>query len=528
MFEGRDTPLRQRHEPGPSEEPGSSGRLATSISTPLLVARGITKRFPGVVALRDVNLHVDRGEVLSVIGENGAGKSTLMKILAGVHQPDAGEIVLDAQPVAMTSPRHATDLGIALIHQELNLLSNLSVGANIFLGREPQRGGWIDHRRIVAASEKILAQVGVTFSPKTRVHRLSMGHRQLVEIAKALSAEARVLIMDEPTSSLSASEAEVLFRVISNLRSKGGSIIYVSHRLREVEALSDRVVVLRDGENAGELARDEITHDAMVRRMVGRDVSQFYIRTSHPVGPTVLTVKDLISPAWPAHPLTFDLRVGEIVGVAGLVGAGRTELLRILFGIDQALGGHVEVAGKRIALKGPRDAIAAGLALVPEDRKQQGLVLAMAVRYNLTLAGLWRHRWAGGWLNRRQEAEDTARMIETLTIKTPTDAQPVRLLSGGNQQKVVLGKWLSLRPRILLMDEPTRGIDIGAKQEIYRMMETLAREGIAILFVSSELEEILGMSDRVLVMHEGRITGELDREAMSEEAIMHLAIGSGE
>ncbi len=491
----------------------------------LLAAEHITKRFPGVVALRDVGLDLGQGEVLAVIGENGAGKSTLMKILAGVQPPDAGAILLDGEEVVITSPRHAADLGIALIHQELNLLPNLSVGANIFLGREPQRAGWMQQRQIFADSEKILARVGLDFSPNLLVQRLSIGHRQLVEIARALSAEARVLIMDEPTSSLSTGEAEVLFGVIDDLRGRGVSIIYVSHRLREVETLADRVVVLRDGENAGELARDQITHDAMVQRMVGRDVSQFYVRTPHEVGAEVLAVQDLISPAWPDHPLTFSLRAGEIVGVAGLVGAGRTELLRVLFGIDRALGGRIAVGGEAVTLKSPRDAIAAGLALVPEDRKQQGLVLDLAVRQNLTLAGVWRHRLAGGWLNRKQEAEDTARMIDTLAIKTPTETQAVRLLSGGNQQKVVLGKWLSLKPRILLMDEPTRGIDIGAKQEIYRMMETLARDGIAILFVSSELEEILGMSDRVLVMHDGYITGELARDALSEEAVMHLATG---
>ena len=495
------------------------------IQNRLLAAQRITKRFPGVMALRDVDLQLGKGEVLAVIGENGAGKSTLMKILAGVQQPDAGTIVLDGQEVVIASPRHAADLGIALIHQELNLLPNLSVGANIFLGREPQRAGWMHQRQIAEVSETILARVGLTLSPNTLVQRLSIGHRQLVEIGRALSAEARVLIMDEPTSSLSTGEAEVLFEVIDDLRSKGVSIIYVSHRLREVEALSNRVVVLRDGENAGELAREAITHDAMVQRMVGRDVSQFYVRTPHAVGPAVLEVNDLVSPAWPDHSLTFDLRAGEIVGVAGLVGAGRTELLRVLFGIDRALGGNVAVDGHLVTLKSPGDAIAAGLALVPEDRKQQGLVLDLAVRHNLTLAGVWRHRLPGGWLNRKQEARDTAAMIETLTIKTPTEAQPVRLLSGGNQQKVVLGKWLSLKPKILLMDEPTRGIDIGAKQEIYRMMETLAREGIATLFVSSELEEILGMSDRALVMHEGRIAGELTRDALSEEAVMHLATG---
>ena len=398
----------------------STTQSKIEMTTPLLGAQRITKRFPGVVALRDVDLQLGKGEVLAVIGENGAGKSTLMKILAGVQQPDAGTILLDGQEGVITSPRHATDLGIALIHQELNLLPNLSVGANIFLGREPQRAGWMHQRQIAAASESILARVGLTMAPGTLVQRLSIGHRQLVEIARALSADARVLIMDEPTSSLSTGEAEVLFEVIDDLRRRGVSIIYVSHRLGEVEVLSDRVVVLRDGENAGELAREAITHDAMVQRMVGRDVSQFYVRTPHEVGPTVLAVNDLISPAWPDHPLTFALRAGEIVGVAGLVGAGRTELLRVLFGIDRALGGHIAVDGRPVTLKSPRDAIAAGLALVPEDRKQQGLVLDLAVRHNLTLAGVWRHRLPGGWLNRKQETQDTAAMIENSAPGTST------------------------------------------------------------------------------------------------------------
>ena len=492
---------------------------------PLLSAQGITRYFPGVVALRAVDMYLDRGEVLSVVGENGAGKSTLMKILAGIQQPHAGRIALEGRQVTISTSSRAAELGVALIHQELNLADNLSVGANIFLGREPGRLGWMDQRRIFEASEHVLARVGLAISPKMRLQHLPIGRRQLVEIAKALSADARILIMDEPTSSLSVSEASVLFEVIDDLRSKGVSIIYVSHRLQEVEAMSDRVLVLRDGENAGELAREEITHEAMVQKMVGRDVSRFYARTTHPIGSTALKVDALVTPAWPDCPLTFNLQAGEIVGLAGLVGAGRTELLRVLFGIDRALGGRIEVAGKEVAFQRVSDAIAAGLALVPEDRKQQGLVLELALRHNLTLAGLRRHQRIGGWLNRRREVEDSRRMIEALAIKTPTDTRPAGLLSGGNQQKAVLGKWLSLRPRVLLLDEPTRGIDIGAKQEIYQMMETLAGEGIAMLFVSSELEEILRMSDRVLVMHEGRITGELDRDAMSEEAAMHLATG---
>ncbi len=494
-------------------------------AAPLLSAQGIIRYFPGVAALRAVDMHLHRGEVLSVVGENGAGKSTLMKILAGVQQPHAGRIALEGREVSISTSSQAAELGIALIHQELNLADNLSVGANIFLGREPERLGWMDQRRIFEASEHVLARVGLAISPKMRVRHLPIGRRQLVEIAKALSADARILIMDEPTSSLSASEAGVLFEVINDLRSKGVSIIYVSHRLQEVEELSDRVLVLRDGENAGELAREEITHDAMVQKMVGRDISRFYARTTHSIGSTALKADGLVTQAWPGCPLTFNLRAGEIVGLAGLVGAGRTELLRALFGIDRALRGRIEVVGKEVAFQRVSDAIAAGLALVPEDRKQQGLVLELALRYNLTLAGLWRHRQIGGWLNRRREVEDARRMIKALAIKTPTDTRRAGLLSGGNQQKAVLGKWLSLRPRVLLLDEPTRGVDIGAKQEIYQMMESLAGEGIAILFASSEMEEILRMSDRVLVMHEGRIAGELDRDAMSEEAVMHLATG---
>jgi ribose transport system ATP-binding protein len=348
----------------------------------------------------------------------------------------------------------------------------------------------------------------------------------LVEIAKALSANARVLIMDEPTSSLSSHEALRLFEVVKDLRSKGVCIVYISHRLGEVKELADRVVVLRDGRNAGGLDRHEITHDAMVRLMVGRDLSQFYAHTPHKPGAVVLEVEGLRTEAWPDEPLDFQLRAGEIVGVAGLVGAGRTEMLRALFGVDRRAGGTVRVGGQPLRLETPHDAIRAGIALVPEDRKQQGLVLEMAVRENIGLAGLLRNRLAGGLLNFAIERQDTAEMIRKLKIKTPHAEQVVQYLSGGNQQKVVLGKWLALAPRVLLLDEPTRGIDIGAKQDIYSLMEELAARGVAILFVSSEMEEVLGMSDRTLVLHEGRLAGELRRDQLSEEAVMHLATGN--
>jgi ribose transport system ATP-binding protein len=363
-------------------------------------------------------------------------------------------------------------------------------------------------------------------SPDTIVELLPIGQQQLVEIARALSVNARVLIMDEPTSSLSAHEAQTLFKVVKDLRSKGVSIIYISHRLGEVKELADRVTVFRDGENAGDLNRDEINHDRMVKLMVGRDVSQFYIRKPHSPGDVALEVKDLVTPANPGHMLNFAIRSGEIVGVAGLVGAGRTETLQVLFGVDSAVSGSIEVGGKPVQINSPHDAIRAGLALVPEDRKLQGLVLEMAVRTNIGLAGLKLHQKKFGFLNSPQEGTDSAEMISKLRVKTPNEQQVVQYLSGGNQQKVVLGKWLSLQPKVLLLDEPTRGIDVGAKQEIYRLMEELAEQGMAILFVSSEMEEILGMSDQTLVMHEGRITGTLARDELSEEAVMQLATGN--
>ncbi|MEO1980013.1 MAG: sugar ABC transporter ATP-binding protein, partial [Fuerstiella sp.] len=350
--------------------------------------------------------------------------------------------------------------------------------------------------------------------------------QQLVEIARALSVDARVLIMDEPTSSLSQHETERLLKVVKDLRSRGVSVIYISHRLGEVRELADRVTVFRDGANAGDLSRDEITHDRMVQLMVGRDISQFYARKPHQPGDVALQVSGLETPANLGHRLSFSVRAGEIVGISGLVGAGRTELLHVLFGVDAAVSGTISVDGQVVRLRSPGDAIQAGIALVPEDRKQQGIILEMAVRTNIGLPGLKQHQKTGGFLNRHQEGKDSAEMIARMRIRTPNERQVVLFLSGGNQQKVVLGKWLAMKPKVLLLDEPTRGIDIGAKQEIYALMEELAEQGVAILFVSSEMEEVIGMSDRTLVMHEGRITGELTRDELTEESIMQLATGN--
>ncbi len=492
---------------------------------PTLEVRNLVKKFPGAVALGGVSMWHREGEVLAVIGENGAGKSTLMKILAGVQEPDGGELLMNGNVVRIPNPKSATDLGIALIHQELNLADNLDIASNIFLGREPHgKFGWIHQREIRERAAVALDQVGLKESVRTLVRDLSIGRQQMVEIAKALSFDARIIIMDEPTSSLSQYETENLFQLIHTLRDRGVGIIYISHRLGEVKELADRVVALRDGQNAGELSREEINSDRMIQMMVGREFSQFYQREDRPLGDVALEVKDLKTPSFPKHALNFKIRSGEVVGLAGLVGAGRTELLRCLFGIEPAVSGTILVNGLEATPKTPIEAIESGISLAPEDRKHHGLILEMTVGENLSLPSLKRDQ-NHGFLNREKERSLIDRMIHSMGVKTQSHKQIIQYLSGGNQQKVVLGKWLGMEPRILLMDEPTRGIDVGAKQEIYRLMEILASEGVAILYASSEMEEILGMADRALVMHEGQITGELLREDMSEEAIMQLATG---
>jgi len=495
------------------------------LSETVLAVKDLTKSFPGVRALSGVNLHIKGGEVLAVIGENGAGKSTLMKILAGVQSQDQGTIHLNNNPVAFSSTRDAMNAGISLIHQELNLCDNLNVGENLFLGNEPRRLGLISYRTIYKKSKASLEKVGLNLSPRTPLSRLSLGQQQMVEIAKALSTDAKILIFDEPTSSLSNAEAEALFTLIDELRTRGVGIVYISHRLSEVIRLADRVSVLRDGENAGELEGAEITHQNMVKLMIGRDISKFYSRQSHEQGKTLLKVNDLRTSTWPKHKISFHVRQGELVGIAGLVGAGRSELLRAIFGVDQALGGKVILGDFTLSGHSPASAIEAGFGLVPEDRKHEGLILDSSVVKNIGLAGLRHNSRIGGWLNTQQESADAIKFVADMKIKTPHLGQPVKFLSGGNQQKVVMGKWLSLQPKVLLMDEPTRGVDIGAKQDIYQLMERLAASGRAVLFASSDLEEIIGVSDRVLVMHEGRLVGELVGDDINEKRIMELATG---
>lgn len=499
-----------------------------SSTAPILTVRQITKYFPGVMALDAVDMDLYAGEVLAVIGENGAGKSTLMQILAGAQWPDSGSICLDGISVQIDSCRTAQGLGIALIHQELNLTDNLSVAENIFLGREPRHWGLIDRNRLYRQAAVLLAQIGLEVESTTLVAHLTMGQQQMVEIAKALAVEARILIMDEPTSSLSTEEVRRLFAVIRQLKKSAVSIVYISHRLGEVEQVADRVMVLRDGSYVGGLEQEAITRERMVTLMVGQELTQHVVRNPYRGGTARLQVEGLVSTAWPQEQLDFSIGSGEIVGVAGLVGAGRTEMLQALFGIMPALAGQVHIDGELMQIDSPLAAIKQGLLLVPENRKDHGLVLDMAVDYNIGLPSLASTCRYGGLIDRQRVAQDANRMIGELAIKTPGLDQAVRLLSGGNQQKVVLAKWLVLGPRVLLLDEPTRGIDIGAKNEIYRLLEELAAAGVAILFVSSEMEEVLGLADRVLVMHQGRLSGVLKGKMLKEEAVMHLATGGSQ
>jgi ribose transport system ATP-binding protein len=497
--------------------------------TSLVQLRGVSKDFRGVPAISGIDLDVRAGEIHAILGENGAGKSTLMKILGGIYSADDGEVRLDGRPIRFARVTDAMAAGISLIHQELNLAENLSVAANVFLGRERLTGRlWLKDSAMAAEAGRYLARVGLPADlVGTPVARLAPGQKQLVEIARALSLNARVIIMDEPTSSLTQAETERLYQVIADLKAAGVSIIYISHRLAEVKRCADRVTVLRDGKNAGELANSEIHHDAIVRLMVGRDLKGFYPRTDRRPrdGPPALEVRDLTYTAGPKTLVSFTIRAGEIVGMAGLVGAGRTELAEALFGLRHLTTGKVLLDGKPATIRHPSDAIAAGLLMVPEDRRANGLVLEKGVGFNLSLPNLDMLS-AGGLVRENRERVASRDLCDRLRVKTPSIYQIVGLLSGGNQQKVVLGKWLARTPRVLILDEPTRGVDVGARSEIYGLMDKLAADGVAVWMISSDLEEILGMSDRVLVLHEGRLTGELPREKLSEEAVMRLATGA--
>jgi ribose transport system ATP-binding protein len=496
---------------------------------PLLKMSGITKRFPGVVALRDVSLTLHKGEVLALMGENGAGKSTLMKILGGAYLPDEGSIELAGKPVVLSGVREAKRLGIALIHQELMLAPNLDVASNIFLGNEKAPGGMVGpvpRGRLNAEAERLIERVGLKAKPTTAVSSLTTGQMQMVEIAKALSLNARIIVMDEPTSSLTAGESEHLFAIIRKLRADGIGLVYISHRLDEVLDLSDRITVLRDGRYVGDIQKSDASHESIVQMMVGRDLKNQYFPSREGVtaGGVALDVKDIVVPGTPGG-VSFSARHGEILGFAGLVGSGRTELMQTIFGVTPALGGTMTLDGKPYAPTTQRDAIDHGVYLAPEDRKAHGLVLPMSIAQNTSLPNL--HTYARfGFLDRTTERKVATAEVARLRTKAPSIQQLVVNLSGGNQQKVVLGKWLAMNPKVLILDEPTRGIDVGAKAEIYRHMAELAAEGIAIIMVSSDMEEILGMSDRVVVMHEKRIKGILPRAELSQKNIAMLMTGA--
>ena len=491
----------------------------------LLYMQGVTKTFPGVTALDDVNFDLRIGEVHGLLGENGAGKSTLVKILSGAYQPTRGRVVVDGVEVKFRSPRQSHAMGITVIYQELNLVPHLTAGENIFLGREPMlTRGVIDNRGLHAEAQDILDQLNARVDARLRVSQLGVAQRQMVEIARALSVEARILIMDEPTSALSEVEIEELFATIRALKSQGVSIVYISHRLEELLSIGDRVTVLRDGKVTGVSDIASVSPSELIRLMVNRELRDRYPRRRPERGRPILRVSGL-SRKGVLNDVSFILHAGEVLGIVGLMGSGRTELTRVIFGADRLDRGTVEVHGKRAGIGSPHDAVRHGIGLLPENRKEQGLILSLSVQRNICLASEDRlSRW--GIVRENEERRTAEQYIDHLSIKTPGIKQKVVFLSGGNQQKVVMAKWLCSMSDILIFDEPTRGIDVASKVEVYKWMNRLTDEGVGILMVSSDISEILGMSDRILVMHEGAVVGEFTPENATQEKILHCALGA--
>ncbi len=491
----------------------------------LLELRNITKTFPGVVALDQVSFDVRAGEVHALLGENGAGKSTLIKVIAGAYQPDTGDILFQGERVTLTNPRQASELGVSVIYQETSLYPELSVAENIFMGRHPRnRLGAVDWGAMQRDAQALFRTLDVEMDVRHKVSRLTMGNRQRVEIAKALSHQAKVLIMDEPTASLTAHDVEILFGIVRRLRDQGVGVIYISHRLEEVFELADRVTVLRDGRYVDTLPVQEATPERLISMMVGRSLDTLFPKLDVTPGAPVLEVRGL-SRAGVVEDATLTLRRGEIVGLSGLVGSGRSDLAQMIFGAHPAERGEMRVDGQAVSIRSPQEAMRLGIAYVSEDRQRHGLVLPMTVKDNITLATL-RAISRYGFVRLRQEQEAAQRSVDRLRIRTPSIFQEAGNLSGGNQQKVVLSKWLLSQPKVLILDEPTRGIDVGAKAEIHRLMSELAAQGIGILMISSELPEILGMSDRVLVMRRGRLVAEFSRAEATQEKIIAQAISA--
>ena len=500
--------------------------MSDQISNPIdLVLNNVTKVYPGVVALQNVNLSIRGGEVVGLIGENGAGKSTLMKVLGGAIVPEGGTISVDGDVRTALTPAAATAHGIGFVHQELNPFTNLDVAGNVLLGREKTGGifRFLDRAAMNREVAPILEMLGARFGPKDSVATLSLADQQLLEIARALSLNARLVILDEPTSSLTLSETQRLLEVIAHLKSQGVAILFISHRLAEIEDSADRVVVLRDGHNVGELTGDLINKNEMVRRMIGRDVEQFYEKHDHAAKAPVLELKGVSTTAYPTQKVDLTVRAGEILGLAGLVGAGRTELALSAFGVDPRLSGEVVLNGTPLPAGSVAAAISAGMCLVPENRKEQGLFLDFSIANNIALPNLPRLSRAG-FVNHAAEIALATESQERLAIKAPSLNRAVAELSGGNQQKVVLAKWLAMNPKLVIFDEPTRGIDVGAKAEVYHLMQELAAAGVGILMISSDMEEVIGISDRVAVMRQGEISGILTASELSEEKILTLAV----
>ena len=494
-------------------------------AVPLLAVMGIEKSFPGVRALSGVSFEVARGEVHALLGENGAGKSTLIKIISGVYQPDAGAIHVDGQPRRLDSPDDARRAGIATIYQELLLFRDLTVAENIFMGHAPRRrGGWLDWTAMAARTETLLASLDITdLAPSRVVGSLSVGNRQRVEILRALSQDARLLIMDEPTAALTDHDVRRLFDLVRRLKSRGVGVIYISHRMDEIFQLADRVTVLRDGALVGTRRVAETSSAELVQMMVGRQIDSLFPKVAAHVGAPVLEVRDLVRRPMTRR-ISLTVRAGEILGIAGLVGSGRSELAQTIFGTTPAESGQILVAGKPAQIRSPAQARALGIAYVPEDRATQGLVRPMSVRENFSLASLGKVA-RFGFIDSAAETRLAANGVTRFRVRASSLEQVVGRLSGGNQQKIVLGKWLANRPKLLILDEPTRGIDVGAKAEIHRLMGDLTRQGLAIIMISSELPEVLGMSDRIAVMRGGTIVGEFSRADATQENVLHLALG---
>ena len=489
---------------------------------PILELKGITKRYPGVNALNGVDFSLNPGEIHALVGENGAGKSTLIKVITGAIEATSGEIWFDGTLVEHNTPAKAIDLGIAAVYQEFNLVPQMTVAENIFLGRFPQKKGFTDYKRMYTEAQQILDQLGVEINAYETVSKLTVGYQQLVEIAKSVSRNVRVLIMDEPSAPLTVNEMKYLYEIVRRLKQRGVAVIYISHRLDEIFDICETVTVFRDGRYIDTLPVSQTTKEELITLMVNRKLGNSFPEKTYRRGKKVLEVRNLSTRV--VHDVSFDAYEGEILGFAGLVGAGRTEVVRAVFGAYKRISGSIRIDGVEVKNRSPKQAVAQGIGLIPEDRKQHGALLHMSVKNNITYASL-SDLFPKGFLKPRVEREAADHYVEKLSIKTPGIDQLVRNLSGGNQQKVVLAKWLQKNSRILIFDEPTRGIDVGAKQEIYQLMNDLVQQGMVIIMISSEMSELLGMSDRILVMHEGRLAGELTAAEATQERVLKLASG---